>query len=418
MAYTTEEPAMHDQRQALRRYRAFATLLLVAMALAYAGSSWYGGDGFWIELARAGTEAALVGGLADWFAVTALFRRPLGLPIPHTAVIPRNKDRIGQGLGRFIERNFLEPKLVAARLREAGVSRRLGVWLTDKQNADLVAERLVVVLAFMFRSLNDQKMGRLIQVMLRRRLGEAELAPAMAALVDLSRRNGMHQQLFDFMLDALSGYLAAHKQGIYDIVEERSDWWVPRRVDRRLAQAIAEGLEDYLAALRHRDHEARASFDAAVGRLVDGLRDDPAYRTKINELRDQLLSTPEVGDYVTALWSDLRESLEREMAAPDSRLRPAVSGLLRSLGHAIAEDPAVQARMDRRIESVAVALVEPWRRDIGHFVADVVRGWESGTIVERVELAVGRDLQYIRVNGTLVGAVVGCTLFLLTEWLV
>lgn len=406
-----------DQRRALRRYRAFATALLVAMGSVYAAATWIGADGFWIELLRAGTEAALVGGLADWFAVTALFRRPLGLPIPHTAVIPRNKDRIGQGLGRFIERNFLEPKLVAARLRQAGVSRRLGVWLSEKENADLVADRLVVVLAFVFRSLNDQKMARLMQVMLRRRLGETELAPALAELIDLLRRNGMHQQLFDAMLDAVARYLSAHKLQIHQIVEERSDWWVPKRVDRRVAEAITAGLEDYLESLRNRDHAARASFDAAIARLADDLRRSPSHRAKVNALRDRLLETPQLRDYTAALWQSLRGGLERELAEPQSRLRQALAGLLRSLGSTVAEDPEVQARMDRRIEEVAVALVEPWRRDIGQFVADVVRGWESDTVVERVELAVGRDLQYIRVNGTLVGAVVGCLLFLATEYL-
>jgi len=410
-----------DQRRVLRRHRAFATALLIVMGSIYAGATWfgstYGVDGFWIDLLRAGTEAALVGGLADWFAVTALFRRPLGLPIPHTAVIPRNKDRIGQGLGRFIERNFLEPKLVAARLREAGVSRRIGLWLSEKENADLVADRLVVVLAFVFRSLNDQKMARLMQVMLRRRLGETELAPALSALVDVLRRDGMHQQLFDTMLDAVARYLAAHKQQIHLIVEERSDWWVPKRVDRRVAEAITAGLEDYLQSLRNRDHAARASFDAAIARLVDDLRRSPAYRARVNALRDRLLETPQLSDYTAALWQSLRGGLEEELAEPHSRLRQALAGLLRSLGGAVADDPEVQARMDRRIEEVTVALVEPWRRDIGQFVADVVRGWETDTVVERVELAVGRDLQYIRVNGTLVGAVVGCLLFLATEYL-
>jgi uncharacterized membrane-anchored protein YjiN (DUF445 family) len=431
VAYSSEGPAADiagaagsdaaDQRLALRRHRAFATALLVVMGSIYAGATWfgstYGVDGFWIDLLRAGAEAALVGGLADWFAVTALFRRPLGLPIPHTAVIPRNKDRIGQGLGRFIERHFLEPKLVAARLREAGVSRRIGLWLSEKENADLVADRLVVVLAFVFRSLNDQKMARLMQVMLRRRLGETELAPALAALVDVLRRNGMHQQLFDTMLDAVARYLAAHKQQIHQVVEERSDWWVPKRVDRRVAEAITAGLEDYLLSLRNRDHAARASFDAAIARLVDDLRRSPAHRARVNALRDRLLETPQLSDYTAALWQSLRDGLEEELAEPDSRLRQALAGLLRSLGIAVADDPEVQARMDRRIEEAAVALVEPWRKDIGQFVADVVRGWETDTVVERVELAVGRDLQYIRVNGTLVGAVVGCLLFLATEYL-
>ncbi|MGF1631042.1 MAG: DUF445 domain-containing protein [Kiloniellaceae bacterium] len=417
MADISDAIAAEDQRQVLRRHRTFATALLVAMGAVYFSATWSGAGGFWVDLLRAGTEAALVGGLADWFAVTALFRRPLGLPIPHTAVIPRNKDRIGQGLGSFIERHFLEPRVVAERLRATGVSRRLGAWLADRRNAELVGDRLVVILAFVFRSLNDQKVARLLQVMLRRRLGEAELAPAVAALLEVLRENDLHQELFDHIVRALRRYILEHGVQIAELVEERSDWWIPRRVDRKVARAISDGLADYLEGLGNRDHEARAGFDAAIGRLIDDLRHSPAYRARVNELRDQLLTTPEVGDYVVALWREVRVALEQELAQPGSRLRQALSELLRSLGTAIAEDPEVQARMDRRIEDVVVELLAPWRKDIGSFVADVVRGWEAGTVVDRVELAVGRDLQYIRINGTLVGAVVGCLIFLITDFL-
>lgn len=403
------------QRQALRRHRTFATALLVVMGLVYAAAAWSGQQGFWFDLLRAGTEAALVGGLADWFAVTALFRHPLGLPIPHTAVIPRNKDRIGQGLGGFIEQHFLQPQLVAARLRSAGLSRRLGRWLSERRNAELVADRLVVVLAFVFKSLNDQKMARLLQVMLRRRLAETELAPGLAALLEILRQNGMHQDLLDHAVEGLRGYILANRARIADLVEERSKWWVPRRVDRRVAQAITEGLVDYLDGLRYRDHEARESFDAAVDSLIDDLRHNPAYQARVDALRDRMLDAPQVGGYVTALWQVLRAALEQELAEPGSRLRQGLAGLLRTAGAAVAEDAEVQARMDARIEEVVPTLLEPWRKDVGQFVADVVRGWDTGTVVDRVELAVGRDLQYIRVNGTLVGAVVGCLIFVLTE---
>lgn len=415
MAEITDDGAAHAQRLALRRHRSFATALLVVMGLIYLAATWSGAGGFWIDLLRAGTEAALVGGLADWFAVTALFRHPLGLPIPHTAVIPRNKDRIGQGLGAFIERHFLEPRLVAARLRAAGISRRLGRWLVGRSNAELVSDRLVVVLSFAFRSLNDQQVGHLLQVMLHRRLAETELAPVLATLLELLRRQGLHQELFDSMVEAVRGYVLLHSRQIGDLVEERSEWWVPRRVDRRVAKAITEGLVDYLDGLRHRDHDARVKFDETVDRLIHDLRHDPGYRARVNALRDRLLETPEVRDYVTGLWQALRGGLEAELAEPHSRLRQGLSGLLRSLGAAVAEDTAMQARMDARIEEVVLALMEPWRKGAGQFVADVVRGWDARTVADRVELAVGRDLQFIRVNGTLVGAVVGCLIFLLTD---
>lgn len=415
MAYADDTPGQTAQRRALRRHRAGATALLLAMATVYVVASLLQPAGFWIDLVRAGSEAALVGGLADWFAVTALFRRPLGLPIPHTAVIPNSKDRIGQGLGRFIERHFLEPGLVADRLRGAAISRRLGAWLTERANAELVSGRMIVVAGFVFGSLNDQKLRRQVQLVLRRQLREADIAPALAALVDVLRQGGTHHQLFDHVVAAIRHYIDTHRDRIVELVEERSHWWVPGRIDRRVAKAITKGLVDYLDGLSDRDHAARDSFDKSIRRLSADLRESPAWRQRIGEWREQVLASPQVGSSFEALWTAMRESLEAGFAHPQSRLQTPLTGLLQSIGRALAEDPAVQARMDRRVEEMVLALMVPWREDIGRFVADVVGGWDTTTIVDRVELAVGPDLQYIRINGTLVGAVVGCLIYLGTE---
>jgi uncharacterized membrane-anchored protein YjiN (DUF445 family) len=415
VANTAETAATRDQRRSLRRHRTIATALLVAMGVVYFAAVKSGLPGLWMDLLRAGTEAALVGGLADWFAVTALFRRPLGLPIPHTAVIPNSKDRIGAGLGSFIERHFLEPELVAARLRALGVSRRLGAWLADRRNADLVSDRLVVIASFLSRSFNDQKLQRLMQMTLRRELRAIELAPALATLLAVLRRNGAHGQLLDHVLQAVRTYISVHEDQILAIVEQRSRWWVPRRIDRRMAKEIADGLVAYLDDLGKRDHDARAVFDAAIERLVSDLRHDQAYRARVNAMRDRFLAAPEVNAYFETLWQGLRAAFEQQLALPNSRLRQALSGILRSIGSAIAEDPALQARMDNRVEEGIQTLIVPWRKEIGRFVADVVRSWETSTIVDRVELAVGKDLQYIRLNGTLVGAAVGCAIFAVTQ---
>ncbi len=385
------------------------------MGIGYVVALRSGLPGYWMDLLRAGTEAALVGGLADWFAVTALFRRPLGLPIPHTAVIPNSRDRIGSGLATFIEQHFLEPELVATRLRAAGVSRRLGAWLADRRNADLVSDRLAVIWSFVFRSLNDQKLQRLMQMMLRRQIREVDFAPALATLLVILRQNGAHQQLFDYVLAVVRHYISVHQDEVLEVVEQRSRWWVPRRVDQRVAREIAEGLISYIDDLKNRGHEARESFDQAIELFIERLRHDPAYRTRINDMRDRILAAPQVNEYLATLWLGLRASIEDELALPDSRVRQALSGILRSIGTAIADDADVQARMDRRIEEAVMTLIVPWRRNIGHFVEDVVRSWDTRTIVDRIELAVGKDLQYIRVNGTLVGAAVGCAIFAISE---
>lgn len=404
-------------RRAVGRHKALATLLLIAMGAVYVASTASGMTGLWIDLIRAGSEAALVGGLADWFAVTALFRRPLGLPIPHTAVIPSNKDRIGAGLGTFIEQHILEPELLANWLRSAGVSRRLGVWLQDKRNAEILSGHLAVIGGFLLRSLDEETLQRLMHRMLRRQIRELDLGAVFAMLAAELRRSGWHHDLFDYLVNAARQYLFENGERISGIVTERSSWWVPRRIDRRLARAITDGAIEYLDDLKNRDHEARQSFDAAIDRFISDLRHAQAYRDPITGLRDRILHTHEVRAYVDRVWGQLRESTEAALEQPHSRLRRTLPKLLRAVGTAIASDPELQTRMDQRIEAAILALVVPWRKDIGQFVAGVVRGWDAGTIVDRIELAVGKDLQFIRVNGTLVGAAVGCAIFLIPHLL-
>lgn len=407
------ERAATASRRALGRHKAFATLLLIAAGAVYVMSTTSGLTGPWIDLARAGSEAALVGGLADWFAVTALFRRPLGLPIPHTAVIPSNTDRIGAGLGTFIEQHILEPRLVANWLRSAGVSRRLGAWLQGKRNSELLTSHLAVIGAFVLRSLDEETLQRLMRRMLRRQIRELDLGVALATLVGELRRSGRHHDLFDYLVDAVRQYLFENRERISEIVTERSSWWVPRHIDQRLARAITDGTIAYLDDLKNRDHEARHSFDVAIDRIISDLHRSPDHHVYINGLRDRILDTPQVRAYVDRVWTRLRDSTEAALQQPHSRLRHTLAGLLRSVGAAIASDPELQLRMDQRIEVAILALVVPWRKDIGQFVAGVVRGWDARTIVDRLELAVGKDLQFIRINGTLVGAAVGCVIFLI-----
>ena len=208
-------------------------------------------------------------------------------------------------------------------------------WLADRRNADLVSDRLVVIASFLSCSFNDQKLQRLMQMTLRRELRAIELAPALATLLAVLRRNGAHGQLLDHVLQAVRTYISVHEDQILAIVEQRSRWWVPRRIDRRMAKEIADGLVAYLDDLGKRDHDARAVFDAAIERLVSDLRHDQAYRARVNAMRDRFLAAPEVNAYFETLWQGLRAAFEQQLALPNSRLRQALSGILRSIGSAI-----------------------------------------------------------------------------------
>ncbi len=408
--------AEERQRLALRRNRLLATSLLVVAALIFFGTRFIPEPGFWILLLRAGAEAAVVGGLADWFAVTALFRHPLGLPIPRTAIIPKNKDRIGEGLGDFVERNFLAPEILAAKLRELEPGRRLGDWLATPGNARLLAEQIADTLPFAIHSLEDRELRDFVARSLGEQLRELDLAPLTGRVITLLATSGHYDTLFDRTLDAAQRFLAANAHRLYLMVEEHSRWWVPKAVDRRIAQKIVEGIEEVLSELRLPHSATRAEFRQAITSLAASLVASPERRRRFNETKDRILEHPSVQAWLATVWDDVRRIVLDDLAAPRSRTREALASALLSLGRTLAADRSMQARVDGTVEQIALAAV-PWRGQIALLIADVVRSWDTRTVVRRLELAMGSDLQYIRMNGTLVGACVGCALYVIAHFL-
>ncbi|HXQ52298.1 MAG TPA: DUF445 domain-containing protein [Stellaceae bacterium] len=411
-------PGFDDEanlRRALRRNRALATGLLVAAAAVFLGTSALGAAGFWVGLVRAGAEAALVGGLADWFAVTALFRHPFGLPMPRTAIIPNHKDRIGAGLGLFVERNFLAPDILAAKLAALAPVRHASLWLAAPEHARAVATRLAAALPPLLRSLEDRELRTFILRTFHDQLRELELAPALGRIVALLTRSGQYDALFDRALDAAHDALARNADRLYAMVAERSRWWVPRAIDRRIAETIIGGIEDILAELRKPDSEARAQFRAGVETMAAQLVASPSWRQRVAEIKDRLLEQNEVQAWLGGVWDELRGIVLEDLEAPSSRTREALAQGLLSLGRTLAADAEMQRRLHGGLEHLVLAVV-PWRGQIAALIAEVVRSWDADTVTERLELALGSDLQYIRMSGTLVGASVGCVLFLIARF--
>jgi len=406
------------KRSALRRHRLFATGLLGVAALALAATHFTPLEGgFWLGLARAGAEAALVGGLADWFAVTALFRRPLGLPIPHTALVPRNKDRIGEGLAAFVERNFLDPDLVAGKLRSLRLAERLARWLGQRRTAEMLAGRVVAALPFALEAVEDRTLRDFVRNALRDQLAQVDLAPLLARVLGVLRAQGHHHRLFDQGLRIARRLLAEHEQRIYEAVSHKTPWWAPRTVDRRIAEAIVAGVLELLDDMARPGHEARGRLDAALDDLIARLETSERSREAVAAIKAQVLDNPAVQDYLGSLWDAFRGALLADARADESRLRAALADGLAALGRALGADPAMQARLDRRLELFAVGALAPFRAEIGAFIVEVVKGWDGRTLADRLELEVGRDLQYIRINGTVVGALVGCALYLLFHFI-
>ena len=408
--------AADRQRRALQRNRLLATALLLAAAAGFFATHLVKGPSFWVLLLRAATEAAVVGGLADWFAVTALFRHPLGLPIPRTAIIPKSKDRIGEGLGDFVERNFLAPDIIAAKLREMEPARRFAEWLALPDNARRVADQIAALLPYAVRSLDDAEVRAFVVRSFGEQLREIDVAPVLGRLIEVITTSGQYDVLFDRLLDAAQAMVAANEDRVYAMVEERSRWWIPKPIDRRIAKAVLQSIEELLGELRQRDGTAREELRRAVAGLAENLVASPEQRRRFNEAKDRLLEHPEVQAWLARIWDDLRRIVVDDLASPSSRTRDALYTALLSFGRTLAADRHMQTRLETMLEQVALAAV-PWRGQIGALIAEVVRGWDPRTVSERLELAIGSDLQYIRMTGTLVGACVGCALYLLSYYL-
>ena len=406
--------AQDFQRRGLRRNRLIATSLLGAMAALFISTTLAPQPGFWILLVRATAEAALVGGLADWFAVTALFRQPLGLPIPRTAILPRNKDRIGEGLAIFIERNFLSPDILRAKLRSIDPARLIADWLSTPANAEAIARRVVRMLPHLIDAIDDRDFRVFIGEALGRHLADIELAPLLGRAIAVLTANGFHETLLDRLVDFCREFLEQREEQLYMAAEaQRRRWWIPKAINRQIARAIISGVKELLAKLRESGTPARRNLLREIEGLAAQLRTSPVYRARLEEAKLRLLEDVEVKAWLDSVWGEIERVLLTDLGSPQSRTDQALGAAICSLGHHLRADKAMRKRVNRTIEAMALEVV-PWRTGLAQFLIEVVRQWDVGSFTNRIELVVGRDLQYIRITGTLVGGLVGCLLYLLS----
>ena len=392
--------------------KTLATGLLVAMTAVFLAASspfahrWNGSS-----YVRAFAEAAMVGACADWFAVTALFRRPFGLPIPHTAVIPRSKDRIGEALGRFIVENFLDPKVLDAKLRELELAAWGGDWLSQPQNARALAARLVRFGPELVRALPEGALEELLGSLALGAGRSIPAAPTASAVLAAIWNKGQGQALIEQTADLLGGYLAEHHDVILEKVQGQSWRWLPGWVDKAIARKITAGLVQLLADVRQPDHPWRAEFGQTVETLIARLAHDPELRRQGEALKQQVLEDPRIGEQARRLWSEMRRQLATDASGGTAAFVVKVEALVLSLGAWLRDDVGVQRMLNTGARSLVRRGVAPRRMEIGRFVAQVVESWDARDVVERLELKVGPDLQYIRLNGTIVGGLVGLGLF-------
>lgn len=391
-----------------------ATLVLLATAIAWILIRTLADErGVW-GFAEAGFQAAMVGGLADWFAVTALFRHPLGIPIPHTAILPSRKTQLGVTLGNFVQESFLSAEVLRERIQAAGVSLRLGEWLIEPENAATVARYASDAAAEALKLLDDPETSEAIVGAALHRLERIEAAPLAARIVDVVTEGGRHHEIFDAALGGITDVLAEQRPTLRARFEQESPWWVPEAIDDRVFDRIYAGVQTFLNELRHDpNHELRTTLDVRVHQLAERLRTSPEVAARVEDLKRETLDNPAVAAWAAEMWDDIRRQLVDQANQPSSPLRDRLAETVQRVGRALIEDPALRARVDETAMEVTFTLLNRYDADIRRFIASTVERWDTTETTERVELLLGRDLQIIRINGSVVGGLAGMAIHLI-----
>ncbi len=406
----------------LGRMKRIALGLLLAAAALYAVATVlearHAGWGYVAAFA----EAAMIGAIADWFAVVALFRHPLGLPIPHTAIIPRNKARIGRNLADFIALHFLGTAQVMDKLRRFDPATRLATWLAQPQHADAVAQHAIAALRYGLHTLDDERVRRFVGDMALARLGRVDVSALAGQLLDALTANRRHQALLDDVLvhvaqrlddedlqlqiaDAIAAELKYLRYVGLDNVAGRM---ATRKIVNGVARLIGEMGEDAAHPLRQR-------FDAFIAEMVDKLKSDPAFRLKGETLKDEVLAHPQLASYLHGLWGEVLQWLHNDLARDDSTLRARLLQATRGLGDRLLADAAMRTWINEQLYAAAPPWIERYRDDIRRLIAERVDAWDTAELTRELELNIGRDLQFVRVNGTLVGGLIGLLIHTVTQ---
>ena len=403
-----------ELRRALTRQRALATGLLAGMGGLLLGS-YALPPGYWTDLLQASAKAGLVGGIADWFAVTALFRHPLGVPIPHTAIIPNQKDRLGGGLGRFVANHVFTEDEVSRVIARLDLARILRDFLADPQAVKPAAVALAGLRPRVIRVVEDGRAKKLMARLIPRLAGGPGSAQLIARTLTTLLEGGHHQEVFGLAVGQLKIVLQAKEDQLKDAITARVraeggqlvGWIAGAAIARRVLGALNHELD----RVEPGDSDLRRAFEAWVRDEITRMQDDPARAAAIGKAVREALSHPAVAAWLGDIWVRLRDALLDDATRPDGRTVQAISGMLGNLGTVLAEDEAARERLNRAAEGVLMALLPNARTRLSDFIAGVVRNWDTATVTEKIELRVGKDLQYVRINGTLVGFLVGGALF-------
>jgi uncharacterized membrane-anchored protein YjiN (DUF445 family) len=396
---------------ALRAARRRASALLAVVTGVFVAVTVAGAHGTLLGFVQAGAEASMVGGVADWFAVTALFRRPLGLPIPHTALIVERKDQFAATLGRFVQENFLNADVLAERIGAARLAPRLSAWLTDDANAGRFGGHAADLLVRVADAVRDEDIQGMITAQLTKALDAVDVAPLAARGLRFVIAGGHLDGVFNAILSGADNYLAGHYDDLYLLFEEEAPRWMPEGVYRRLFDRLYHRLRERLASMTADPADpARRQFEDWVKGLPDRIENSQELRERGERLKRELLANPGLRDWSSSLWEQAKETLRTQAAQPQSELRRQMAGILKTTGQRLESDRRLSDGLERIVESGARALADQFHDELASLVTGTIERWDAAETSNQLELLLGRDLQFIRINGTVVGASVGLVL--------
>ncbi len=407
------DPALDaERRAALRRMRTVAVGLLLLAATVFLLT--LEEDGF-LGFVNAGAEASMVGAIADWFAVVALFKHPLGIPVPHTALIPKRKEMFGRGLEEFVGENFMSEGVVRRSVLDAQPARGAGTWLAKEENAERLVREAAYLTRLALERVKDEDVELVVTRVLFPRFRSEPVSPLAGSLLAEVVEDGAHHQVVDLVLDEAHRWLTGNADTFYDVVAERAPWWAPEALNEKVIGRLHAELVAWLEDIRSDPyHRTRLAFDELLTDLADGLLHDPDTIARMERFKERVLDHPQVTATAVSLWNALRRSLLGALAEEEGELVRWARREVVDLGRLLQQDAELRDRLDQRAASLAVFLVERYGREITTVITTTVEEWDGREASRKIELHVGKDLQFIRINGTLVGGLVGVLIHTVT----
>ncbi|HEY3279101.1 MAG TPA: DUF445 domain-containing protein [Gemmatimonadales bacterium] len=393
-----------------------ATGFLGLAAVVFAAASAFEAQYPWLGYVRATAEASLVGGLADWFAVTALFKHPLGLPIPHTAIVATRKERIGRILGNFVQNHFLSREVIAANLRAVHPAERAARWLSDPENARRIAQQVAGGLAKALEALPNEEVQAMVHRVVSARLRATRVAPALGKTLALVLGDNRQEELLNVTVRLAAEAVLNNRELIRDRVRAETPWWVPPVLDDKIYQKIIDAVERLLRDMvMDPNHPLRMAFDDAIRDFIERLQHSPDVIARAEAMKEEWLADSSVAELSARLWETIRNAVLTYATSGDADAPGPLDRGLSEFGTALLANPALLAEIDDLLIDLTGSAVEKYRHEIGDIIAQTVAGWDPAATSRRFELAVGRDLQFVRINGTLVGGLVGLGIYAISR---